>query len=625
MEWAPGKRVEYSVRLTLPSGAPSVRSLLEMPQTVLEVFDATATAFASRQALLRKRGSAWEATSWSAYHGAVGRAARALLALGVGPGQGVVILSANRPEWFVTNLAGMTVGARVAGIYTNNTAEQCRYIVEHAEAVVAVVDGPQALARLEPRPACLRAVVALEPGVCGPGVVGWDAFLAKGDAVHADEVARRRAALSADSATTLIYTSGTTGTPKAVMLTQRNLAFIAEKIQELVPIGPDDSLLSYLPLSHIAEQVVSHLLSLATGAAVYFNESLEKLPEALVEVRPHFFLGVPRVWEKMQAAIEAKGAATSPLRRRVAAWARSVGRRSGEADQSRRARPWSYPLADRLVFRTVRERLGLDRARLLAVSSAPIAKETLEFFQSLGLPIMEAYGMSECSGPATMALPERYRLGWAGYAIPGTELALGPDGEVLIRGPHVFKGYYKNDEATREAIDEGGWLHSGDVGEIDAEGYLSITDRKKELIITAGGKNIAPQHVEGQLKQIPAVSQAVAVGDRRPYLVALLTLDPARLPAEAAAAGSAARSVGEAIADPGFRAYLEKQVEAVNARLARFETVRRFTLLPRELTVEDGELTPTLKLKRRVIHERHRDAIEALYAQVANASSTAAS
>jgi long-subunit acyl-CoA synthetase (AMP-forming) len=342
-------------------------------------------------------------------------------------------------------------------------------------------------------------------------------------------------------------------------------------------------------------------------------------------VRPHFFLGVTRVWEKMQAAIEAKAAATSPLRRRVAAWARGVGRRSGEADQSRRSRPWSYPLADRLVFRTVRARLGLDRARLIAVSSAPIAKETLEFFQSLGLPIMEAYGMSECSGPATMALPERYRLGWAGYAIPGTELALGADGEVLIRGPHVFKGYYKNDEATREAMDEGGWLHSGDVGEIDAEGYLRITDRKKELIITAGGKNIAPQHVEGQLKQIPAVSQAVAIGDRRPYLVALLTLDPARLPAEAAAAGSAARSVGEAIADPGFRAYLERQVEAVNARLARYETVRKFALLPRELTVEDGELTPTLKLKRRVIHERHRDAIESLYAQAATASSTAGS
>ena len=587
-----------------------------MPQTILEVFDATVKAHAARPAMLRKRGASWEPVTWSGYQEAVARAARALVAHGVGPDGGIVVLSANRPEWFITNLAGMSVGARVAGIYTNNTPEQCHYIAEHAEAVVAVVDGPQALARLMPngaRPASLRTVVLLEGAAEGPGVVGWKEFLAAGEASHEAEVARRRAALTGESATTLIYTSGTTGTPKAVMLTQRNLAFIVEKIQELVPIGASDSLISYLPLSHIAEQVVSHLLSIATGAAVHFNESLDKLPESLLEVRPHFFLGVPRVWEKMQAAIEAKGAEASALRRKIVAWARGVGLRTGDADQSGRPRPWSYALADRLVFSKVRARLGLDRARLLAVSSAPIAKETLDFFQSLGLPIMEAYGMSECTGPATMSLPERYRLGWAGYAIPGTELALAEDGEVVIRGPHVFKGYYKNEAATAEAKDAAGWLHSGDVGEIDAQGFLRITDRKKELIITAGGKNIAPQHLEGQLKQIAAVSQAVAIGDRRPYLVALLTLDPARLAAEAEKAQSPARTVEQAVASPEFRAYLEKQVEAVNARLARYESIKKFALLSRELTVESGELTPTLKLKRRVILERHREAIEALY------------
>ena len=587
-----------------------------MPQTVLEVFDATVGAHADRPAMLRKRGPVWEPVTWSGYGEAVARAARALVALGVEPGHGIVILAANRPEWFITNLAGMSVSARVAGIYTNNTAEQTHYIAEHAEAAVAIVDGPPALARLAPsgaRPACLRAVVLLEGEAAGSGVMSWADFLAKGDALHEAEVARRRAALTGESATTLIYTSGTTGTPKAVMLTQRNLAFIAEKIQELVPIGPGDSLISYLPLSHIAEQVVSHLLSIATGAAVHFAESVEKLPEALVEVRPHFFLGVPRVWEKMEAAIEAKAASASPLGRRIVAWARGVGLRTGDAYQSGRRRPWSYPLADRLVFSKVRSRLGLDRARLIAVSSAPIAIETLEFFQSLGIPIMEAYGMSECSGPATMSLPERYRLGAAGYAIPGTELAIAEDGEVVIRGPHVFKGYYKDDAATREALDAAGFLHSGDVGEIDRGGYLRITDRKKELIITAGGKNIAPQHLEGQLKQIAAVSQAVAIGDRRPYVVALLTLDPARLAAEAEKAKSDARTVEEAAACKRFRAQLERQVEAVNTRLARYETIKKFAILPRELSVEAGELTPTLKLKRRVIFERYRETIEALY------------
>ncbi len=590
-----------------------------MPETVFEVFDATARAHAERPAMSRKRAGSWEHTSWREYHDAVGRAARALVALGVEPGAGVVILAANRPEWFVTSLATAMVGARTVGIYTNSTPEQVRFIADHAEATLALVDSKAALAKLEGaggRPSRLKTVVLLEESPAGQGVLSWADFLAKGEEAHAAEVARRRQALTGATVSTLIYTSGTTGAPKAVMLTQRNLAFIAEKIQELVPVGgaAGDRLISYLPLSHIAEQVVSHLLSIATGAHVYFAESLEKLGDNLREVRPHFFLGVPRVWEKIQAGIQAAGASASPLRKRIAAWARGVGRAAGEADQAGRPRPWSYALADRLVFRKVRARLGLDQARMLCVSSAPIAKETLDFFQSLGLPIMEAYGMSECTGPATMSLPARYRLGRAGFAIPGTEIRIAEDGEVLIGGPHVFLGYYKNEEATRETLDAQGWIHSGDVGEIDAEGFLRITDRKKELIITAGGKNIAPQYLEGQLKQIPAVSQAVAIGDRRPYVVALVTLDPARLPAEAAKAGSPARTPEEAARSPEFKAYLDQQVEALNERLARYETIKRVAVLPRELTVEAGELTPTLKLKRRAIHELHKAAIEALYA-----------
>ena len=243
---------------------------------------------------------------------------------------------------------------------------------------------------------------------------------------------------------TLIYTSGTTGTPKGVMLTHGNLVFIAERARELLPIAAGDRLISYLPLSHIAEQVASMLLSLATGACVYFAESIEKMPENLREVRPQLFLGVPRVWEKVQAGIQLAGAQSGPLRRRIVAWARGVGRAGGEADQQGRRRPWSYRIADRLVFSKVRARLGLDQARMLVVSAAPIAKETLDFFQSLGLPIMEFFGMSECTGPTTLSLPARYRLGRAGYAIPGTELRISDDGEILIRGPHVFKGYHRD-------------------------------------------------------------------------------------------------------------------------------------------------------------------------------------
>jgi long-subunit acyl-CoA synthetase (AMP-forming) len=589
-----------------------------MPETILHVFDETVRAQESRPAMACKKDGEWRRSTWGDYRDAVRQAAASLVCLGVEPGRGVAILAFNRPEWYVAHLASMCAGACPAGIYTNSTPEQCRFITEHAEAAVAFVENAEALARLEAaggRPGGLRAIVLMDGATRDACVLGWEDFLARGraDDGAAAEVDRRIAAARPDDTATLIYTSGTTGTPKGVMLTHRNLAFIAEAAQRILPVGAGDRLISYLPLSHIAEQVVSFILSLATGACVHFAESLEKMPENLREVRPHIFLGVPRVWEKIQAGIQAAGASAPPLRRRVAAWARGVGLEGGRADQERRPRPWTYALADRLVFSKVRHKLGLDHARMLVVSAAPIAKETLDFFQSLGLPIMEVYGMSECTGPTTMSIAARYRLGRAGFAIPGTELRLAGDGEILIRGPHVFRGYYKNDEATREALDADGFLHSGDVGEIDADGFLRVTDRKKELIITAGGKNIAPQLLEGKLKQIPAVSQAVAVGDRRPYVVALLTLDPARVADVASRVGSPARTAEEAAACPVFKAWVDGQVAAVNRDLARYESIKKVALLPRELTVETGELTPTLKLKRRVIHERHQAVIESLY------------
>jgi long-subunit acyl-CoA synthetase (AMP-forming) len=587
-----------------------------MPETILDLLDAAARANGERPAMMHKQGGAWQPTSWSAYRDAVHQAARALVAHGVQPGGGVAILSANRPEWFIANLAAMKAGARPAGIYTNSTPEQCRYVVEHVEASVVFVDTPAAVERLLGcgRPQTLKTIVSFGAAAGTPGVCGWSEFLAQGSAAQDAELAARRGAFGADDVCTLIYTSGTTGRSKGVMLTHGNLSFIARRAKELLPVYAGDRLLSYLPLSHIAEQVVSHLLSIVAGACVYFAESLEKMPENLREVRPHLFLGVPRVWEKIQAAMEAAGASASPLRRRIVRWAKVQGLAGGEADQRGRPRPFAHRIAERLVFSKVRQRLGFDEVRMLVVSAAPIAKETLDFFQSLGLPIMEVYGMSECTGPTTMSLPSRYRLGRAGVAIPGTELRIGEDGEILMRGPHVFAGYAKDPEATAEAKDEEGWLHSGDVGELDADGFLRVTDRKKELLITSGGKNIAPQYLEGKLKQIAAVSQAVAVGDRRAYVVALLTLDPARVAAEAEKAGSPARTPEEAAACPLFRAHVEKQVEAINASLARYESIKRIALLPLELSVERGELTPTLKLKRRVIAENHRDAIERLYA-----------
>jgi long-subunit acyl-CoA synthetase (AMP-forming) len=412
---------------------------------------------------------------------------------------------------------------------------------------------------------------------------------------------------------TLIYTSGTTGTPKGVMLSHDNLTWTANNAIGLIGGKEDDEVVSYLPLSHIAEQVASLHGPMAFGACVTFAESMEKLGDALREVRPHYFLAVPRVWEKIQEKIMAAGAKNPPLKKKIAAWARRQGLVGGYADQQRIAKSPLYAVANALVFKKVRKTLGLDRARILVTSAAPISRDTLEFFLSLGLPICEVYGMSECTGPATASLPDRYHTGKAGFALPGAEIKIAEDGEVCMRGRHVFMGYYKDTAATAETLDKDGWLHSGDIGTLDAKGFLQITDRKKDLIITAGGENIAPALVEGYLKGIPVVSQAVVIGDRQRYLSVLLTLNKERIQQDAEACGSGACDPETAAKDDKFLAFLQKQIDNVNARLARVQAVKKFRVLPTEFTIEGGELTPTMKIKRKVVTEKYKQEIEQLY------------
>jgi long-subunit acyl-CoA synthetase (AMP-forming) len=481
---------------------------------------------------------------------------------------------------------------------------------------VVVVDGAEQATKVLSRRAALpgvRALVQWSGTPAAPEVLSWEDLLAKGDGEEEVTLDARIAAQRPDDVCTLIYTSGTTGNPKAVMVSHGNLTWIADAGARMHALRAEDIGLSYLPMSHVAEQMLTIHAPMSVGSQIFFAESLETLGATLAEVRPTQFFAVPRVWEKIQAKMEAAGAASPPLRRRIARWARRVGLAAGRAEQRGEPKPWSFPIADRLVFSKVRARLGLDRARLCTSGAAPISRSTLEFFLSLGVRVVEVYGMSECTGPATSSTPERYRTGKAGWIVPGTEVKIADDGEILIRGPHVFQGYLKDPEATAAAIDAEGWLHSGDIGELDAEGFLSITDRKKELLITAGGENVSPQAIEGQLASIPLVSQAVAVGDRRRYIAALITLDPDRIAAEAQAAGSEALDARSAATCARFLKHLEAQVEAVNGRLARVQAVKRFVILPGELTVAAGELTPTMKLKRRVIAAKYASEIESLY------------
>jgi long-subunit acyl-CoA synthetase (AMP-forming) len=558
---------------------------------------------------------------------------RALVKLELAPGQGVAIIGYNSPEWLMADIGAILAGGVPAGIYTTSSAPQVRYITDHCEAAVAFADTADQVEKFvaeQERMPRLRVVVQMlgKTGESQRGrlrVMSWDELLKLGDETPESELKARIDAQKPDALCTLIYTSGTTGDPKAVMISHTNIVWTAQAILKTLEFGPSDVAVSYLPLSHIAEQIVTVHGPMAMGGLVYFSESVEKVAEALREVRPTFFLAVPRVWEKIQAKMMEAGASAPPLRKKIAAWARKVGLKSGEAEQRGAARPLSYPIAKRVVFDKVRERLGLDRARLCVTSAAPIARSTLDFFLSFGIPIMEVYGMSECTGPATQSTPHAYRIGKCGTVLPGAEVKIAEDGEVCMRGNHVFMGYLKDPEATKNAIDAEGWLHSGDIGVIDKDGFLQITDRKKDLLITAGGENIAPQVIEGHLKSIPVVGQAVVVGDARKYLGALVTLDPDRLVAEARAAGSPATTAAEAAKCAAFNKHLQAQIEEMNQGLARVQTIKKFVVVPTEFTIDGGELTPTMKVKRKVVNEKYKREIESMYAEAMEKEGVSAS
>jgi len=589
-----------------------------MPLTVMEVLNETAKRYEFRTAMCVKRNGQWQSTTWGEYREQARLVARALIALGTKAGQGVAIIGFNSPEWLLADVGAIFAGAVPAGIYTTSSHEQCQYIASHCDAAVAFVENETHAAKfLQIRDQLpeLKAIVQLLGEPKDSSVLSWKDFLSKGKDISENDLESRITAQKEDDVCTLIYTSGTTGNPKGVMISHKNLVWTSDKIVKLVNFTAEDSGISYLPLSHIAEQVLSIHGPMRAGACIWFAESIESLPDNLREVRPTFFFGVPRVWEKMQAKIAAAGAKNPPLRKKIAAWARKQGLAGGKAEQKGLSKGLGYTIANKLVFSAVRERIGLDRARFMGTGAAPISLDTLEFFLSLGIRITEVYGMSECTGPGTVSLPERYRTGKAGFILPGTELKIAEDGEILMRGPHVFKGYFKNPEATKETIDEEGWLHSGDVGEVDTEGFLKITDRKKDLIITAGGENIAPQVLEGELKSISPIAQAVVLGDRKKYLTALLTLDPERLPQIASQIGSPAQDVKTAATCPTLRRYLEEKIEGMNGRLARVQTIKKFEIIPGEFTIDGGELTPTMKVKRKVVNQKYSAEIEKLYAE----------
>ncbi len=582
----------------------------------------------TQPAYYEKVAGAWRATSWHDYADQVKRAGKALIALGLSAADGaadatkvptVCILGFNRPDWVIMDVAARCIGGAPAGIYTTCSPTEVQYIVHHAESSIVLVENEaqwQKIAQKRAELPKLRHVVMMRgaPKPNDPMVLSWDEFLEKGKGVTDELFFQRVDALEPDGLATLIYTSGTTGPPKGVMLSHRNLAWTATTAQHITDTMSNDVSLSYLPLSHIAEQMFTIHGPITTGMGVYFAQSIEKVPDDLKEVRPTVFFGVPRIWEKFHAGIRAKMALAQGGKKRLLEWAMRVGAESSAYEARGQSMPAhvraQYAVANKLIFSKLKQAVGLDRARICVSGAAPIAREVLEFFASLDIVVHEVYGQSEDTGPTSFNRPGRTKLGSVGPAIPGVDVRIGKDDEIIVRGPNVFLGYYKDPAATAETLIDG-WLHSGDLGAFDDEGFLAITGRKKDIIITAGGKNVTPKNIEHALKQNPLVAEAVVIGDRRKYLTCLVTLDPEALAKFLEARGHANAESPHDL--PEVRAEIQKQVDLVNQDLARVEQIKKFTILSRTFTIESGELTPTLKLKRNVVQRNCADVIESMY------------
>jgi len=589
---------------------------LDYPATMCEAFQATAARY-PQEVALRTPGGAVTVT-WGVYADRVRQIAAGLAGLGVRRGDTVALMMTNRPEFHLVDTAALHLGAIPFSVYNTFAAEQIAQVLANAGNRVAVCEEQSAPRLLE-----VTRGTAVEHVVCvdghPDGTITLDEMVAGGDPGFGFEASWR--AVQPDDVLTLIYTSGTTGPPKGVEITHAQMLAEVAATEALMPgaIGAGDRLVSYLPMAHIAERGLSHYRGMFSGVQVTSLADAKGLPGALADARPTILFGVPRVWEKLKAGIETLITyEPDQARRQAVQEAFRVAHEHAEAAQAGQVPAGlaeAYRQADEQVLSKIRQLLGLDQVQLALSGAAPIAPEVLTFMLALGIPVYEVWGMSECSGAGTANPPDAIRIGTVGPAIPGVELKLADDGELLLRGPIVMKGYRNNPAGTAEAIDADGWLHSGDLAAIDEDGYVRITGRKKELIINAAGKNMSPVAIESAvLAASLLIAQVVAVGDQRPYIVALIALDP-----EAAAAFGAQQGITDptpaVLADhPAVRAAIGAAVEGANARLSRVEQIKRFAIVPVSWEPGGDEITPTMKIKRHAIIAKYADVIETLYA-----------
>ena len=572
-------------------------------------------------------GTGWQTLTWGQTRQQTLELAAGFAALGLAKGERVALMLPNRSEHILADLAAVHAGGTPVTFYATLAADQIAYVAGDCDARIAVLDGAAELARWQQildRLPGVKKIIVRDPAACPAGdeYLTWDAFTALGKerfAADPGAVTARIAAIGPEDPVTLLYTSGTTGNPKGVLLTHHNVLYEVAAAASTGSVATEVRWVSYLPLAHIAERMFSIYLPVATAGHVHFCPQPTELVRLLGEVKPTSFFGVPRVWEKVRAGIQALLTMEQDEGKREAvARAMDTGRRYVQSRQFGHSAPpgleEEFARADQAVLGPIRSLLGLGEAEVVSSAAAPLPPDVGAFFAGLGMTILDIYGMTETTGAFTSNTPGAFKLGTVGRVFPGMEVRIAEDGEICVRGPITTPGYLNLPEQTAALIEADGWLHTGDIGSLDDDGFLSVVDRKKELIITAGGENISPAAIENLLVAHPLIGQALAFGDMRPYVVALLTLDGEVAPAWAKAHGVEAASLPELAANPVVLAAVGEAVSAANERLARVQQVKRWRLLPVEWTADTEELTPTLKLKRRIVHAKYADDIDGLYA-----------
>ncbi len=583
-------------------------------RTIARLWRDAVAAERSGAAYLVEAEDGWREVSWQDADERIRAYANGLLARGVRKGDTLAILARNTLDWALFDFALAQIGAVGVPVYASNSARDVGYLLSHSEAVGILCEDAEQLAKVEAVSAELASLEHILTYHDLDGLAGHGSDFAGANPSALDDAT---AAIAEEDLFTIIYTSGTTGPPKGCLLSNRNYYAMTSVVDQMDSYYRDDDLmLLYLPLAHNFGR-----LMLLTGAYVGFPIAFLADPlrvgEALPQVRPTVLPSVPRVYEKVHTAAQARFDEATGVKRRLIDWALPIGREVSRLEGEGKPVPAGlrarHRIADKLVFSKVRARLG-GRLRIPISGGAPLAREIAEFFDAIGIRIVEGYGLTECTTACSTNRPDVYRFGTVGRPLPGFEIAIADDGEILVRSETVFQGYFKDEEATAAVLTPDGWLRTGDIGELDADGFLRITDRKKDILVTAGGKNVAPQNIENDLKISKYVSQALVIGDKRPYVAALITLDPDEIGRWAAAEGIAG-DLASLAADERVRELLQRVVDGANAERSRFEQVKRFAVLPRDFTMADGEITPTLKLRRRAVIDHCQPEIEALYAE----------